>query len=94
MSSEDVAIPLSELSNPDTPADGATLRPSQLRRVEALQVARNTLASTPAVFSGSKLDGTRSIGDLVALADWILFGSDGTPENDDESGDENPDRGF
>jgi hypothetical protein len=73
MLNDDVAIPIPDT---DAPADGEILRPSQRRRIEALQSARGVLANTPALFAGSKIDGTRSVGDLIVLAEWILFGSD------------------
>jgi hypothetical protein len=73
MLNDDVAIPLPDT---DAPVNGEILRPSQRRRIEALQSARGVLANTPALFAGSKIDGTRSVGDLIALAEWILFGSD------------------
>lgn len=68
---------LPDIIDTDSPADGATLRPSQLRRVEALKVARQILEIKPGIFTGSKLESARSVVvDLMTLADWILLGPD------------------
>ena len=49
----DTAVPLPEPVDRDAPTDDNILRPSQLRRIEALQAARNVLVSKPLLFSGS-----------------------------------------
>jgi hypothetical protein len=58
------------------------LSDEQLARVEALHVAREVLENKPGLFVGSKIDGTRSVYDLISLAEWIEQGSStfDTPE--------------
>jgi hypothetical protein len=72
--SGDTAIPLPELIDRDAVAEGQTLRPAQLRRVEALQVARRMLESKGGMFGGSKVEENRAVYDLTYLADWIIDG--------------------
>lgn len=55
------------------------LTDDQLRRVEALQVARQTLENKPGLFAGSKVEANRAVYDLTYLADWIIDG----PDNDE-----------
>lgn len=50
------------------------LTDDQLRRVEALQVARQTLENKPGLFAGSKVEANRAVYDLTYLADWIIDG--------------------
>lgn len=68
-----------ELVDTDAPADGAILRPSQLRRVEALKSARSVLENKAGLWTGSKVDEGRSVVDMLTLADWILTGADPYP---------------
>lgn len=57
------------------------LTDDQLRRVEALQVARQTLENKPGLFAGSKVEANRAVYDLTYLADWIIAG----PADDEPS---------
>ena len=73
----DTAVPLPEPIDTDAVQDDQVLRPSQRRRVEALQAARQILEIKPGIFTGSKLEPARSVVvDLMTLADWIIDGPD------------------
>jgi hypothetical protein len=77
--SGDTAVPLPEPVDLDAVLDYPNLQPDQLRRVEALQVARQTLVSKAGLFGGSKVEANRAVYDLTYLADWII---DGSPDYD------------
>jgi len=73
--SGDTALPFpTELIDSDAVPEGQILRPSQVRRAEALMIARKVLENRQALFAGSKLTSTSTIGDLTYLADWIVTG--------------------
>lgn len=73
-----------ETIDSDAVQEGQILRPSQLRRVGALRVARSILENKPGVFSGSKVEANRAVYDLTYLADWIISGPDLGTIQDDE----------
>ena len=79
----DTAVPLPELPDYTEPGDGSILTTDQLRRVEALRVARQTLESKQGLFAGSKVESNRAVYDLTYLADWIIDGPDTDPEPTD-----------
>lgn len=79
----DTAVPLPELPDYTEPGDGSILTTDQLRRVEALRVARQTLESKPGLFAGSKVEANRAVYDLTYLADWIIDGPDSYASEDD-----------
>lgn len=59
----------------DAVAEGQILRPSQLRRVEALKTARLILEDrTGGVFAGVKAEAKGTVEDLLTLAGWVLDG--------------------
>jgi hypothetical protein len=64
----DTAVPMPEPSI-TVPVGGLT--EIQQRRVQALEAARHALATRPAMFGGSTVQ-SWSVGDLLAVADWIL----------------------
>jgi hypothetical protein len=81
---DDTAVPLPELPDYTEPGDGDhVLTIDQLRRVEALKVARSILESKPGLFGGSKVEENRAVYDLTYLADWIIDG----PDRDDDEAD-------
>lgn len=69
--SGDTAVPMPDR---DAVQEGQILRPSQVRRAEALMTARKVLENRQALFAGSKLTSNSTIGDLTYLAEWILTG--------------------
>ena len=79
----DTANPMPEPAqrNPgDVKTDPGALTPEQQRRVRALGFARDTLVSR-GMFAGTDVS-KWSVGDLVALADWILQGSENLSPSD------------
>jgi hypothetical protein len=76
--SDDVAVPMPERKIGTVRAAAVAvdtkLTDDQLRRVEALQVARQTLENKAGLFAGSKVEAHRAVYDLTYLADWIIDG--------------------
>jgi hypothetical protein len=56
---------------PVPPPDPGDLTPEQTRRTAALRIAKDLLAGG-GLFSRASLDPARSVGELTALAAWIL----------------------
>jgi hypothetical protein len=77
----DTAVPLPELPDYTESADDQVLTLDQLRRIEALKVARSILENKPGLFAGSKVEANRAVYDLTFLADWIIDG----PDNNDDT---------
>jgi hypothetical protein len=77
--SGDTAVPMPERKTGTVPDPTTKLTDDQLRRIEALQIARQALEQRPGLFAGSKIEATsRVVFDLTYLADWIIDGPDAT----------------
>lgn len=80
LGSTDESPKIGELPSVYTPSPDAPLTIDQLARVAAIKAARDVLASKP-MFGGSSI--TYRARDVLALATFVLTGTDTTQENED-----------